>query len=137
MPAGTKAKSVVCEIQPRYLKIGLKGEIPLLEGDLNKPVKPSECFWNLEDGKLLTIHLQKWYTMDWWHVVVEGEPEIDVEKLQLPQASLSDLHPDTRQHIEHTLFEQKQAAMGVTDSGEERKADALRKFMGEGLELYA
>lgn len=31
VPAGTKAKSVVCEIQPRYLKIGLKGEIPLLE----------------------------------------------------------------------------------------------------------
>lgn len=56
-----------------------------------------------EDGKLLALHLQKHYAMDWWHIVLEGEPEIDVTKVNLPNASLSDLHPDTRRHIEHVM----------------------------------
>jgi hypothetical protein len=137
VPIGTKAKSIICDIQPRYLKVGLKGQAPLLEGDLNKPVKPSECFWNVEDGKLLAIHLQKHYTMDWWHIVLEGEAEIDVTKVNLPNASLSDLHPDTRRHIEHVMFDEQQAIKELPNRDEEHKDDTLRKFMSGGLELYA
>lgn len=34
------------------LQVGLKGQDPILAGDLSESVKPDLCFWNLADGKV-------------------------------------------------------------------------------------
>lgn len=46
--------------------------------------------WNM-DGNVIDITLQKTNTMHWWKAVLEGEPEINVQKVQIlcfiPQGS--------------------------------------------------
>lgn len=41
------------------LKVGLKGADPVLDGDLFASVKPDDCYWNITDGKVVELTLQK------------------------------------------------------------------------------
>jgi hypothetical protein len=51
IPPGTKSSAVLCDIKTNYLKIGLKGQLPIIEGELYKAVKVNDCFWSLEDRR--------------------------------------------------------------------------------------
>ena len=61
---------------------GLKGQKPLLEGQLSKPVQPEESLWSL-DNSAIEMTLQKSDGMSWWSAVVEGDPAIDTSKVCL------------------------------------------------------
>lgn len=41
------------------LKVGLKGASPVLDGELFASVKPEDCYWNISDGRVVEITLQK------------------------------------------------------------------------------
>eukprot|EP00898_Chlorokybus_atmophyticus_P001281 jgi/Chlat1/2153/Chrsp17S02732 len=75
-PAGVTARSIACDIQPRTLAIGLKGNPPYLAGALPAAVKLDSSFWTLEDG---TIHvtLQKAERARMWPSVFEGHEQLD------------------------------------------------------------
>ena len=51
-------------------------------GDLTEPIKPEDCYWDLADGKLLEINLQKQNTMQWWKGVLKSDPEICTQKVR-------------------------------------------------------
>ena len=61
LPSGTRGKQLDVRIQGSHLLVGLKGSPPIVDGDLHKPIKPSEeeSYWTLEDNKEVTIFLQK------------------------------------------------------------------------------
>ena len=63
-------------------QVGLKGQPPILEGELPHDVKPDDCMWNLSDGKLLEVSLAKGDTMRWWAHVLKSEPEINTQKVR-------------------------------------------------------
>ena len=42
-----------------YVQVGVKGQTPVLDGELSELVKPEDCFWNISDGKLIEVTLQK------------------------------------------------------------------------------
>jgi hypothetical protein len=46
-------------ISKARLTAGVKGAQPVLEGELYAAVKPDDCYWNVSDGKVLEITLQK------------------------------------------------------------------------------
>eukprot|EP00873_Tetraselmis_striata_P034693 jgi/Tetstr1/454957/TSEL_041818.t1 len=128
VPAGTKGRMCDVFISKTKLRVGLKGQAPVLEGELSEPVKTDDCLWNC-DGVLIEVTLQKVDTMHWWKCVVKGEPEINTQKVEPENSKLSDLDGDTRQTVEKMMFDQRQKAMGLPTSEEQQKQDMMKKFM--------
>ena len=54
-----RADGILSSITLNTLQAGVKGQPPVLNGELHDQVKPEDCFWNISDGKLIEITLQK------------------------------------------------------------------------------
>ncbi|KAL0452416.1 UNVERIFIED_CONTAM: protein BOBBER 1 [Sesamum latifolium] len=134
VPPGTKSRFIACEIKKNHLKVGLKGQQPVIDGELFQPVKVDDCFWSLEDQKSVSILLTKHNQMEWWKYLVKGEPEVDTQKVEPENSKLSDLDPETRSTVEK-MFDQRQKQMGLPTSNETQKQEILKKFMAEHPEM--
>lgn len=84
VPRGTRGKQVDVKIARKSLEVGLKGQEPILKGSLTETVKEENCIWSMDDASI-EISLQKTNTMHWWKAVLEGEPEINVQKVLVSQ----------------------------------------------------
>ena len=98
-------------MKAQHLKIGLKGQAPLIDGPLHKKIKTGESLWTLEaDGakRTLQLTLSKVDAMNWWNCIIEGDPKIDTQKVEPENSKLSDLDSETRSTVEKMMFDQQQ-----------------------------
>eukprot|EP01084_Bolivina_argentea_P130459 230297_1 len=135
VPPGTKSRDVVCNITSKKLKVGMKGQPLIVDGELYKKVIVDDSFWTLEDSKDISIILQKDNKMEWWRYVIKGDAEIDTTKVQPENSKLDDLDMETRQTVEKMMFDQRQKAMGKPTADEMQKEDMLQKFMEQHPEM--
>ena len=54
-----KAKDLVVVIEKKRIKVGVKRQAPIIDGNFPKEVKLDDCTWCLEDQKTLLISLEK------------------------------------------------------------------------------
>ena len=78
---GTRAKDVTVEISPTRLKLGLKGQQPIIDGELFKPTLKDSSFWQLEDKQNVVVYLTKQNGMEWWASAIKGDGQIDITKI--------------------------------------------------------
>ncbi|OMO93439.1 HSP20-like chaperone [Corchorus olitorius] len=131
VPQGTKSRDVLCEIKMKSLKVGLKGQNPIIEGELFESVKPNDSYWVIEDQKVISVLLTKCDKTTWWKSLVKGGPEIDTQKAEPETSKLSDLDGETRSAVEKMMFDQRQKQMGLPTSQEIENQEMMKKFMAQ------
>jgi hypothetical protein len=132
---GTKAKQITCDIGVSTLTVGIKGQPPILKGPMHSKVKPDDSMWTLLDGKTVQISMEKLDAMKWWSTVMEGDEEINTRKIVPENSKLSDLDGETRLTVEKMMHDQRQKAMGLPTSDQQKQHDLLEKFKAAHPEM--
>merc|ERR1719506_2835381 len=137
---GVKGRDIACKVTTTTLSVGLKRKPPIIKGKLPKLCRPGDLIWTLDDdtesdGRIVTIELPKKNGMEWWTCIIEGHEEIDTTKVVPENSKLSDLDGETRQTVEKMMYDQRQKAMGLPTSDEQKKQDVLKKFMAQHPEM--
>ncbi|ORE22089.1 CS-domain-containing protein [Rhizopus microsporus] len=114
VPKGTRSRDVIVDIKKNHFKVALKGQDPIVEGELCQSVKVDDSTWTIEDQKEILVHLEKVNQMQWWENVVKGAPKINTQRIQPENSKLSDLDGETRAMVEKMMFDQRQKAMEAT-----------------------
>jgi flagellar biosynthesis GTPase FlhF len=111
LPDNITSKQLDIQMKASSLKIGVKGQTPIVDGALHKKIKTGDSLWTLEtDGpkRTLQLTLVKVDGMNWWNCIIEGDPKIDTQKVEPENSKLSDLDSETRSTVEKMMFDQQQ-----------------------------
>ncbi|KAJ9149730.1 CS domain-containing protein [Coniochaeta hoffmannii] len=139
VPGNYKSRDLKIDLQKTKIVAGVKGQEPVISGDLFSPIRVDDSTWTLSsapDGtKTVEVHLDKANKMEWWPHVVAGAPKIDVSKIVPESSKLSDLEGETRTMVEKMMFDQRQKEMGLPTSDEQKKMDILKKFQEQHPEM--
>jgi len=126
---GTSARQLNVDLKKETLLVGVKGSEPIINGKLHSRINPSECFWDVEDTKLLVVTLQKENKREeLWNCVVEGDPKINTRKAKPETFELSDLNLEARSTVEKALYDQRQKAMGLPTTEDLKKQDLIKSL---------
>lgn len=130
VPPGTGCKLIVCEMKKDHLKVGLKGEKPIIDGELFEAVKLNDSFWSLEDNKAVCVLMTKG-KHQWWDSLFKGGPEVDTRKAEPEPCELSDWDSESRSVLQKMVFDQRQKQLGLPTSDEIKSQQVLEQFMAE------
>lgn len=139
IPGNLKGRDLNVDIKKKKLVLGIKGQEPIISGDLPHEIHVDESTWTLTSSpsgtKILELHLDKVNKMEWWAHVVTSAPKIDVSKITPESSKLSDLNGETRTMVEKMMFDQRQKEMGKPTSDEQKKLDMLENFKKQHPEM--
>lgn len=140
LPMGTTAKMLDVQIKASEFKLALKANAdePLINGKWFKKVNSSECFWNIEregEKSILNVTLEKSEGKNWWTALIQGDIEIDTQKVEPENSKLSDLDGETRSTVEKMMYDQAQKQKGLPTSEEQEKQSKIQQFMSAHPEM--
>lgn len=130
VPINTKGKHLKVEVEKSRIFVGIKGEKPIIDGELEAEVV--ETMWTLEtddNKKFVCINMDKRVGLCWWKRVVKGDMGIQTKKVQPESNKLDSFDDETRQQVEQMMYDQRQREMGKPTSKEQAQRDKLSNFM--------
>ena len=130
IPKGTKAKLCEVKLGNTTLSVGLKGQAPILSGNLFSRIKEEDSMWSIEDGERLVVHMEKANLNheEWWHCVIAGHPKINMKTLKPPPKNFNTMDDGAQATIQKMMFDQHQKRLGQPSSDEIKMNEAMEKF---------
>lgn len=71
--------------------MGLRGQPPIIDGDLTHRIRMEDCCWFLDGKKAIHVTLDKINKMEWWDRLVTTDPIINTRKVN-PEPSKVSYH---------------------------------------------
>ncbi|KAI4252216.1 MAG: hypothetical protein LQ352_004408 [Teloschistes flavicans] len=144
-----RGKDIEVVMTKTKLKVAVKGQEAVIDGDLTHPILADESTWTLETvssptstttttttTKEISLHLDKSNKLEWWPALTTNSPyKIDTSKIVPENSKLGDLDGETRGMVEKMMYDQRQKEMGRPTSEEEGKMEMLRKFQQQHPEM--
>ncbi|XP_061656941.1 nudC domain-containing protein 3 isoform X1 [Syngnathoides biaculeatus] len=100
-------------------------EQTLLEGTFPHKINTENSMWSLEPGKCVALSLNKSSEV-WWKCVLEGEEEIDVDKLNR-ERSMASVDEEEHAVLDRLTFDYHQKLQGKPQSHEMKVHEMLKK----------
>ena len=112
LPDNTKANMLDVKIGIHDFRVALKSKPnePIVEGKWCKKINSGDSFWSIEKSgakSTLSVTLEKFEGKNWWNCFLQGDIEIDTQKVEPENSKLSDLDGDTRATVEKMMFDQQ------------------------------
>merc|ERR1712137_1528875 len=78
LPSGTRGSLIDWKATASTIRFGLKGQSPILEGELDYKIKPGDSTWSLDpdEGEAI-LYLQKAIKHENWKSVLKGVGVVD------------------------------------------------------------
>lgn len=134
-----KSKDLIVELKKTHIKVAVRGQTPIIDGDTPFPLDTEDSTWTLSTlssgSKEIVITITKGRGSNWWPHITTDAPKIDVAKIVPENSKLSDLDGETRGMVEKMMYDQEMKRQGKPTSEEQTKQDLLQKFMKEHPEM--
>ncbi|MCQ2821518.1 MAG: NudC domain-containing protein [archaeon] len=139
VPNGTRGKDMDIKYDNTHLHCAIKGQEPIIDGELFAPMKSDSFVWTLEevrDKKVLVMTFEK-AAQSWWENVLKNDSNpVDTRKVQPEASKISDIDdPELKAQVEKMMFDTRQKAMGKPTSDILQKAPQIEEFMRQHPEM--
>ncbi|KAJ6232292.1 nuclear migration protein nudc [Anaeramoeba flamelloides] len=129
IPEKIRGKNINYKLTVTHLTVGIKGEDPIIDGELWGKAEPEDSIWTLESvkgGKELTINLVK-RGNGWWDSFIKGHKKMKQEDMVPDPISISDMDQESAREVNKMVFDMRQKQMGLPSSDELSKREKLQK----------